>query len=507
MAAEHNEPRCARRQPHEAGAFGQNRRVPMISYARRLADHAHREPDRPAVTDEERTVTRGELDRLATGTAHALAARGVRAGDLVTIALPNGVPFVATTVACWKLGATPQPVSARLPRRELEAIVELANPRVVVGAADGEFRGRPCLPSGWVADLARGADALPDAVSDPWKAMTSGGSTGRPKLILAGGPGRIDPDANPLFMIPLDGTHLMPGPLYHNGPFVWTTTALLAGNHVVLGGRFDAERTLALIDRHRPESMYVVPTMMARIWKLPPEVRDRYDVSSLRVVWHLSAPCPPWLKQAWIDWLGPDVIWELYAGTEAQATTIINGREWLEHRGSVGRVLVGEMKVFGPGGDELPPGEVGEVYMRNPERTYRYVGATARTLPGGWESLGDMGSMDADGYLYLSDRQTDMILVGGSNVYPAEVEAALDEHPRVRSSAVIGLPDDDLGNRVHAIVQTDDGTPIPEDDLRVHLEERLVRYKLPRSFEFIANPLRDDAGKLRRSALRAARLP
>jgi bile acid-coenzyme A ligase len=301
---------------------------------------------------------------------------------------------------------------------------------------------------------------------------------------------------------------MMPGPLYHNGPFMWSVSALLAGNHVVLGGKFDAERTLQLVDRHRPELMYVVPTMMARISKLPQQVRDRYDVSSLKVVWHLAAPCPPWLKEEWINWLGADAIWELYAGTEAQAVTIITGREWLEHRGSVGRVSTGTMKIVGADGEDAPPGEVGEIYMRAPEgvTTYRYVGAQARTLPGGWESLGDMGSIDADGYLYLSDRQSDMILVGGSNVYPAEIEAALDEHPRVRSSAVVGLPDDDLGSRPHAIVQTDDGTPIDVDELRAHLAERLVRYKIPRSFEFTGEALRDDAGKLRRSALRAGRM-
>jgi len=238
-------------------------------------------------------------------------------------------------------------------------------------------------------------------------------------------------------------------------------------------------------------------------------VRARYDVSSLTVVWHLGAPCPPWLKEAWIDWLGPQTIWELYAGTEAQASTLINGTEWLEHRGSVGRPLSGEMKVVRADGTDADPGEVGEVFMRPADLTkptYRYVGAEARRIDGGWESLGDMGSIDADGYVYLADRQTDMILAGGSNVYPAEVEAALDEHPRVRSSAVIGLPDDDLGSRIHAIVQTDDGTPIDADDLRAHLAERLVRYKIPRDFEFTTEPLRDDAGKIRRSALRAERV-
>jgi bile acid-coenzyme A ligase len=480
----------------------------LISYAQRIADHAARDPEHLAVTDERRSVTRAELERLANRTARELQARGVVTGDFVTIALPNSVEFIATVVAAWKLGATPQPVSSRLPARELEAIVELANPKVIAGVDPDAFPDRVCLPAAW----APGADVddgpLPDAVANPFKAMTSGGSTGRPKLILAGGPGLIDPDANPLLMMRIDGTHMMPGPLYHNGPFVWSITALLAGNHVVLGGRFDAEKTLQLIDRWHPDSMYVVPTMMARISKLPADVRAHYDVSSLKVVWHLAAPCPPWLKEEWIEWLGPDAIWELYAGTEAQSATIITGREWLEHRGSVGRPMSGEMKVVGPDGEELPPGEVGEIYMRsaNGVKTYEYVGAKARTLPGGWESLGDMGSIDADGYVYLTDRQTDMILVGGSNVYPAEVEAALDEHPRVRSSAVVGLPDDDLGSRPHAIVQTDDGTAIDEDELRRHLGERLVRYKIPRTFEFVADPLRDDAGKLRRAALRAERL-
>jgi bile acid-coenzyme A ligase len=239
-------------------------------------------------------------------------------------------------------------------------------------------------------------------------------------------------------------------------------------------------------------------------------VRDRYDVSSLRVVWHLAAPCPPWLKEEWINWLGAETIWELYGGTEAQAATIITGVEWLAHRGSVGKVNVNQFRILRPDGTEAEPGEVGEVFMRPSAdenlRTYRYIGAEARRIDGGFESLGDMGSLDADGYLYLSDRQTDMILAGGANIYPAEIEAALDEHPRVRSCAVIGLPDDDLGNVVHAIVHTDDGTPIDLDDLRAHLGERLVRYKVPRTFEFTNEPLRDDAGKLRRSALREERL-
>jgi bile acid-coenzyme A ligase len=282
---------------------------------------------------------------------------------------------------------------------------------------------------------------------------------------------------------------------------------LLKGNHVVVMERFDAATALALVERHRVDWMYAVPTMMHRIWRLPAQDRRAFDVSSLRVVFHMAAPCPPWLKQAWIDWLAGERILELYGGTEAQAITVIAGDEWLEHRGSVGRPVVGEILVLDTAGNELPPGAVGEIWMRRgPDGppSYRYVGAEAKSRPGRWESLGDMGWKDADGYLYLSDRDTDMILVGGANVYPAEVESALDEHPQVTSSCVIGLPDDDYGNSVHAIVQT--AERITGAQLDEFLRSRLGTYKRPRTYEFVTEPLRGDDGKVRRSALRAERV-
>jgi bile acid-coenzyme A ligase len=300
---------------------------------------------------------------------------------------------------------------------------------------------------------------------------------------------------------------LQPGPLYHNGPFTSSFGGLNQGAHLVMMPRFDAEETLRLIDRWKATWIYTVPTMMSRIWRLPEAVRGPYDVSSLKTLWHLAAPCPPWLKEAFINWLGPDVIMELYAGTEAQAVTIITGAEWLEHRGSVGKVAVGEMCAFDGDGNPLRPGETGEVYMRRPAgapASYSYRGAMPRTLPGGWESLGDIGWFDSDGYLYLADRRTDMILVGGSNVYPAEIESALDEHPLVQSSAVIGLPHEEMGNTIHAIVQPREG--LTEDGLREHLASRLVTYKQPRSYEFVSENIRDDAGKVRRSQLREERL-
>jgi bile acid-coenzyme A ligase len=299
----------------------------------------------------------------------------------------------------------------------------------------------------------------------------------------------------------------MPGPLYHNGPAVWSCGALLVGSRAVVLERFDAEATLAAIEQYRGDVVYLVPTMMKRILRLPEETRLGYDLSSLRVVWHLAEPCPVWLKEQWIEWLGPERIFELYAGTEAQGVTIITGTEWLEHKGSVGRPAAGEFMITDLDGNPVPTGQQGEVWIRNTtdRPTYRYLGAEPRSLEGGWESLGDMGWFDEDGYLYLGDRMQDMILSGGANIYPAEVEAVLQEHPAVRSVCVIGLPDEDKGNIVHAIVEADPAA-LDQSELLAFAAERLARYKLPRSVEIVDQPLRDDAGKVRRSQLRAARL-
>ncbi|HEY3682523.1 MAG TPA: AMP-binding protein [Streptosporangiaceae bacterium] len=467
---------------------------------------AAKHPDDPAVTHDDVTVSFAELERSANQWARVLAAHGAGQDSLVSIALPNSIAFYAAALGAWKLGAVPQPVSYRLPPGELAALIEVADPAVVVGLEAPD--GRPWLPADFAPDASVSAAPLPPAVPPSWKAPTSGGSTGRPKVIVAGGRGVYEEVTSraPSLRIEPDGVFLCTGPLYHNAPFMFSLMALMLHNHVVVMGRFDAERSLALAEEHRVTWFYAVPTMMSRILKLSEERRLAYDLSSVRTVFHLAAPCPPAVKRAWIDWLGPARIMELYAGTESQSSTIISGDEWLAHPGSVGRVVSGEMVARDAEGGDLPPGEVGEIWMRPPSgvTTYHYLGATANARDG-WESLGDMGHFDADGYLYLADRRGDMILVGGSNVYPAEVEAALIEHPRVVSAAVIGLPDDDYGNVVHAIIETDGD--VSDDELRAHLEPRLVRYKIPRTFERTDRPLRDDAGKVRRSALRAARLP
>ncbi|MBL4802968.1 MAG: AMP-binding protein [Emcibacter sp.] len=338
--------------------------------------------------------------------------------------------------------------------------------------------------------------------------MTSGGSTGRPKVIVDAMPARWDPEEGFLCQRPGD-VILNPGPLYHNAPFNCIFTGLFVGGTIVEMGKFDALRTLQLIETHKVNWVTMVPTMMHRIWRLGPDVLSDYTLPSLRVMLHMAAPCAPWLKEAWIDWLGSERIYEYYGTTEAIGSTMISGTDWLAHRGSVGRVREGyEMAILEEEGQRCPAGEVGEIYFRPQDgvgSTYHYLGSTAKRI-GEWESTGDLGSVDEDGYLYLSDRRNDLIISGGANIYPAEVEAAIDAHPAVRTSAVIGLPDEDWGARVHAIVQPIEGAVLGDMELLEFVTDRLAKFKLPKSIEFTRDALRDEAGKVRRAALRDARM-
>jgi bile acid-coenzyme A ligase len=470
-----------------------------------LAGLAADAPDAVAITCGAESVTRGALDRRTNQLARAYQALGVTPDSMVTIGLPNSVEFLAAAIAVWKCGATPQPVSARLPAREREAIIALAEPSLVVGVDPAEVAGRPVVPAGFAPD---GDDSpLPPLAARSWKAPTSGGSTGRPKLIVSTQAATVDsvePFARLLGMVD-GGTSLITGPLYHNAPFLLSTCTLVLGGHVVLMPRFEAAQAVALAAEHQTDWVYLVPTMMGRISRLPDVERAAFPPESLRVVMHMAAPCPPWLKREWIEWIGGPRLWELYGATEVQSVTVMTGDEWVARPGTVGRPVVGEMKVLDADGDQVPPGVIGELWMRRGEGVpapYRYLGAEARALDG-WESVGDMGRMDEDGYVFLADRKGDLILVGGANVYPAEVEAALTEHPAVRSAVVIGLPHADLGQVPHALLEVD--VAVTDEQLVAHLNERLVSYKVPRTFERVSDPLRDDAGKVRRSALVAER--
>jgi bile acid-coenzyme A ligase len=483
----------------------------QLSMGEAFTYHAKRDPDRVAIVCGDESITRAELEFQANRAARAFAELGVNHGDLVTIALPNSIDFYVAVVAAWKLGATPAPLSYRLPDIERNAILDLAEPALVVGVDPSHVPGRPALAPGWQPSADLSHEPLPPAISPSWVALTSGGSTGRPKVIVNSRPAMVDPAA-PIVGMSVDGVQLVPGPLYHNGPFTFSCNGLFTGSTIVLMERFDAAAVLELVEKHCVDWVFAVPTMLRRIWQLPPDVRERADLSSLRLIFSSGSPWPAWLKNDYINWLGPDRLLEMYGGTEGNGSTVITGREALEHPGSVGKPLPGVgLRILDPEtGDELPAGEVGEVYFLPPGgqgSTYRYIGAQAKAREG-WETLGDLGYVDAGGFLYLVDRRTDLVISGGANIYPAEVESALERHPHVRSAAVIGLPDDDLGHRVHAIVDIGAAPEngVGHDDLREHLREHLAPYKVPRTFEFVTNPLRDDAGKVRRSALREARI-
>ncbi len=473
-----------------------------------LAHHANRTPDSACLTIGEETLTHAVLDARANRRARLLAGNGVRHGDLVTVALPNSAELYETTFALWKLGAVPNIVSSRLPDAELRAILALVRPGLVIGVDPGRAPGWTTLPAGVILPADLSAEPVELLVSPHWKAMTSGGSTGRPKVIVDAMPGQWDPGALVLGRRPGD-TQLGTGPLHHSAPFSTAHQGLFAGLHVVDMQRFDAERALALIETHRVNWMQLVPTMMHRIMRRPPETRDAYDVRSLRVVVHIGAPCPEWLKRAWIAWLGADRIFEVYGGTERVGTTLITGAEWLAHPGSVGKPQAGaRIRILRDDGGDCDPGEIGEIYFlpaAGRGSGYRYIGATARSA-GDWETLGDLGYLDSDGYLYVADRRTDLIVSGGANVYPAEVEAALEAHPAVAGAVVVGLPDPDLGQRVHAIVQPAAGADGDGEALDRHVRALLAAYKAPRSIEFVDHPLRDDSGKVRRGLLRDARI-
>ena len=479
------------------------------SLAARLHELAAAAPDRIAVSAAEGSLTRGELDADSDVRARELVQLGVRPGHFVCVVLPNGLEFVSVLVAIWKAGAVPVPLSARLTGAELTELIDLLDPWVVVGADPAVTGGRPCLPPGHHPADHPEVTLDRSVISPSWKAIGSGGSTGRPKVIVATASASLAEqhlDVSALGIAEEDAS-VVTAPLSHNGPFIGLVHTLLLGGRVVFTGRFDPEKVLATVQRERATWLYLVPTMMSRIWKLPEEVRGAYDLSSLRVIIHMGAPCPAWLKRAWVDWLGPDRFLEMYTSTEGVVVFVATGREWLRRPGTVGLPRGGEVQVRSVDGEVLPPGATGQVWVRRAAElgsSYRYLGASAHADSHGWETFGDIGRLDEDGYLYIEDREADMILVGGSNVYPAEIEAALLDHPAVEDCCVIGLPNDDLGQVPHAIVYATG--EVDEAALAEHAAGRLAPYKRPRSHEFVESALRDAAGKVRRRQLRSDRL-
>jgi len=492
------------------------------------------DPDRVAVVDaDERATTFGELAAASNRTAHALRSLGLRRGDAVAMVMPNDRAFLDLYLATLQTGLYLTCINFHLTGPEIAYIAndceakalvvherfaaagtaaadELRFPadrRLAVGKVEG-FRDLDELVAGQL-------DTPPEDRSAGQTMLYTSGTTGRPKGVR-----RALPDGNPddaaaggsmlgmLFDVqPGDGVHLVAGPLYHAAPLAFGTGALHLGHTVVLMDRWTPERTLELIDRHRVTVSHLVPTMFHRLLQLPDEVKQRYDTSSLRSIIHAAAPCPVEVKRKMIDWWGP-VIYEYYAATEGGGT-YVRPEQWLEHPGTVGQPFPGAtVRIVDDDGKECPPTVPGTVYMGSPLGQFEYYKDEEKTRSArldGLFTVGDIGYLDEDGWLFLCDRKADMIIAGGVNIYPAEIEAALLEHPAVGDAAVLGVPDDDMGEVVKAVVQPAAGAvggPELEAELIAFCRERLAGFKCPRTVDFRDELPRYPTGKLYKRLLR-----
>jgi long-chain acyl-CoA synthetase len=484
-------------------------------------------PDQPCVVASPSGVTPtfGELAGRAHQLVHALRGHGLGAGDIVAYALPNDVDILWWQYALQESGMHAIALNPSLSPGEIRSIIEHSGagalvvhhsyahtPELVTAtgarlhvAVGGEIEGFVGYP-----ELVEGCPTtLPEDRSFGTPISYSSGTTGKPKAIarpgLRGDPSAIA-DELKLFgrafqFLPFDGVHLVSAGMHHGGCQSFYQGALTVGQALAIMGRFDGERALQLIDQHRVTTTYMVPTQFVRLLRLPDDVRSRYDVSSLKVVVHSAAPCPVEIKRQMMDWWGP-VIWETYGGMEG-AAAIAKPHRWLERPGTVGRAVRGmAIKILGDDGRELPPGDTGHVYLESATPTFEYRGdpeLTASVHQGRAFTLGDVGFLDEDGYLFLRDRATDMIISGGVNIYPAEIEAVLTAHPKVSDVAVIGVPDPEWGESVKAVVELvagQQGTPELEGELIEFCRARLAGFKCPRSIDFRDELPRTEAGKL-----------
>lgn len=492
-----------------------------------VARHA---PDRPAVimASSGETITYAELDARANRLSRLFRDRGLLPGATVAIVLPNEARFLEVVWAAQRAGLYYTAVGSQLTASEAAYIIDDSGAELVIssfalaGVAAGlDAENLPSVRSrlmiggecpGWES-YERAVEAFPpDPVEDACEGdfvLYSSGTTGRPKGIkrpLTLAPLGKDPLRMAGFLRKLLGmgdgdVYLAPAPLYHAAPLTWAIGAQRLGATVVVMERFDPARCLELIEDHKVTHGQFVPTMFNRMLKLPDEQRRERDVSSLRAVAHAAAPCPVEVKRRMIDWWGP-IVNEYYSSTEGIGATWVDSAEWLKRPGTVGKVGLGRVHILDDDGNELPSGEAGTVwfeggrgfeYHNDPEKTRN------ATNDRGWATVGDIGYLDDEGYLYLTDRKAFVIISGGVNIYPQEAENILVTHPKVLDAAVIGVPNEDFGEEVKAIVQLIDPakeTPETADELIEACRSRLARYKCPRSVAFVRQLPRSETGKL-----------
>jgi long-chain acyl-CoA synthetase len=497
-------------------------------------------PDDVAVVDPEgREVTWDALARRANQVSHGLRALGLERGDTVAIVVPNGIEMLEVYLGATQIGLYITPINHHLVGPEIAYIVTDSDAKVLIGhdrfadvlaaaVKEADFPRERAFALGDV-DGFRPFDELiggqpttrPDNRTGGAAMHYTSGTTGRPKGVkraLAD----IDPDELgalysmflSLFGVqPEDGNvHITGSPLYHTAVLLWTMNSLNMGHKVVLMDKWSPEGMLQLIDRHKVTTSHMVPTQLHRLLALPEDVRASYDCTSTRCMVHAAAPCPPEVKRRMIECWG-DAIMEYYAATEGGGT-IVTAKEWLERPGTVGKAWPGaEIRIYDDENKQLGPGEIGTVYMALSQASFEYKGDEQKTKgnriyePDGSVhfTVGDVGELDEDGYLFLRDRKIDMIISGGVNIYPAEIEGELLTHPKVGDAAVFGVPHPDWGEEVKAVIEPAAGVepgPALEEELRAFANQRLAAYKRPRSFDFVVEMPRDPSGKLFKRKLR-----
>ncbi|MCE3551074.1 AMP-binding protein [Pseudonocardia sp. RS11V-5] len=475
-------------------------------------------------------ITWAELDARSAALATVWHRAGLATGDVLLLVLPNDVRWAEIAWSCWRSGLVLAPVNTHLGAAELAPLVQMARPAAVVAGAELVPKVRAAVGLAGIPDpvwsvVDEGYDrmvsaARPDdapAETMGGRLLFSSGTTGRPKAFRESPSGvhprevslRYAPMMTDLGVVPRPGeeppTFLSPGPAYHTAPMGFFHAVHQLGGTVVMAERFGAEESLSAIERHEVTHSLWVPTMFARMLRLPAEVRGRYDLGSHRVAVHGAAPCPPSVKRAMLEWWGP-ILHEYYGSSEGYGRTSIGPEEWLAHSGSVGRAKGGAIRIADADGRDLPVGETGDVWLVRhgaPEPSRRADGAADLASTPGWGCAGDLGRLDDEGYLYLSGRGSELIITGGVNVYPPEVEDVLALHPAVADLAVFGVPDGDLGEQVCAAVQPL-GPPGPglAAELVEYCRQRLAHFKCPRVIHVVERLPRTEAGKVRRGDLR-----
>ncbi len=487
--------------------------------------------------ESEARLSFGDIEEHSRRYAHVLRAAGLRPGDHVAILMENHERYLEVFWGAQRIGLSTTPINWHLKAEEAGYIIDDCGAVAVVTSARlaalaeslepylGNVRLRLMVDGtapGWSSYEAtigeHPAEPIVDEVEGSWMFYSSG-TTGRPKGIVprkssepfGSTGGSLVPLMVGMYGFTAASVYLCPAPLYHAAPFGWSATAQRLGATVVVMERFDAELTLQLIERHRITHAQFVPTHFIRMLKLPDDVRRRYDLSSLETVIHAAAPCPVEAKRQMLDWWGP-IIHEYYAGSEGNGFCAIGPEEWLMHPGSVGRPLNAAVHIMsdadGGHGAELPPGEAGQIWFESDVR-FEYHNDPEKTAGAfnerGWSTLGDVGCLDDDGYLFLTDRVSHMIIAGGVNIYPQEIENLLAMHPSVADVAVIGVPNADLGEEVKAVVVPAAGTTADDQlahALIAHCRRHLAHYKCPVSIDFVDELPRLPTGKLLKRELR-----